>query len=143
MTHVLVAVDGSDPSEKALSFALDTYGDADADLTAVSVLDPTTYVRGSADMVPPSVDAWREEAEGHVREVLDAAADRAETAGVDLETELVYGSPARAIVEYADDHGVDQIVVGSHGRDGVSRVLLGSVAETVVRRSSVPVTVVR
>jgi nucleotide-binding universal stress UspA family protein len=94
-------------------------------------------------VIPPTIDSWRDEAEAQARERLEAAVDRAETAGVDLDTDLVYGSPARAIVRYADDHDVDQIVVGCHGRDGVSRILLGSVAETVVRRSSVPVTVVR
>jgi nucleotide-binding universal stress UspA family protein len=53
------------------------------------------------------------------------------------------GHPARTIVEYAADETVGHVVIGSHGRVGVSRLLLGSVAEKVVRRSSVPVTVVR
>jgi nucleotide-binding universal stress UspA family protein len=141
MSRVLVAVDGSDPSEQALSFALDHH--ADADLLAVTAVDPADYVRGAAETVPPNVDAGRERAEAEARETLAAAADRADAAGVTLTTDLVYGSPARAIVEHADGHDVDHVVVGSHGRDGVSRVLLGSVAERVVRRSSVPVTVVR
>jgi nucleotide-binding universal stress UspA family protein len=141
MSRVLVAIDGSDPSEQALSFALDHH--ADADLLAVTVLDPAAYVRGAGETVSPNVDTWREQAEAAAREVLATAADRADAAEVTLATDLVYGSPARAIVDYADGHGVDHVVVGSHGRDGVSRVLLGSVAERVVRRSSVPVTVVR
>ncbi|AUV83470.1 universal stress protein UspA [Salinigranum rubrum] len=141
MTRILIAIDGSEPSEKALDFALDRH--ADADLVAVAVLDPTAYVQGSADLILPDTESWREDAEEGVKAVLESAADRAGTHGIDLETEMVYGAPARSIVEYADDHDVDQIIVGSHGRDGVSRVLLGSVAETVVRRSSVPVTVVR
>jgi nucleotide-binding universal stress UspA family protein len=53
------------------------------------------------------------------------------------------GRPSRAIVEYAEEHDIDHIVMGSHGRSGVTRILLGSVAETVVRRSPVPVTIVR
>ena len=141
MTRILIAIDGSDPAEKALEFAFDHH--ADAELTALSVVDPTAYSQGTVEMVQPNVDAWRDEAEAEARSVLEAAADRAEAAGVTLETDFVYGSPARAIVEYAADNDVDQIIVGSHGREGVSRVLLGSVAETVVRRSSVPVTVVR
>ncbi|WP_380680192.1 universal stress protein [Salinigranum sp. GCM10025319] len=141
MTRILIAIDGSDPAEKALEFAFDHH--AEAELTALSVVDPTAYAQGTVEMVQPNVDAWREEAEAEVRSVLDRASDRAKNAGVALKTELVYGSPARAIVEYAADNDVDQIIVGSHGRQGVSRVLLGSVAETVVRRSSVPVTVVR
>ena len=56
-----------------------------------------------------------------------------------LHTALLSGRPAREIVRYAQDHGVDLIVVGTHGRTGVTRVLLGSVAEAVVRLSSCPV----
>lgn len=58
--------------------------------------------------------------------------------GVTVETALEAGDPARTIVSYADDHDCSQIVIGSHGRDGLARFLLGSVAETVVRRSAVP-----
>ena len=141
MTRILIAIDGSEPSEKALDFAFDRH--ADADLVAISVLDPTAYVQGSADLILPDTESWREDAEAAVQSTLDAAVDRAETHGLDLATDLVYGAPARSVVEYAEDNDIDQIIVGSHGRDGVSRVLLGSVAETIVRRSSVPVTVVR
>jgi nucleotide-binding universal stress UspA family protein len=55
----------------------------------------------------------------------------------------VSGDPANEIVAYAEETDVDHIVVGSHGRSGLSRVLLGSTAEKVVRRSPVPVTVVK
>ena len=58
-------------------------------------------------------------------------------------TEAVVGRPPRTIVDYAEQEDVDAVAVGSHGREGFSRILLDSVAETVVRRSSVPVTVVR
>ena len=141
MTTVLVAVDGSRPAEQALSFALEQH--PDADLVALSVLDPSAAATASPEAIIADTSAWNERAEARARSVLDDATRRATDAGVDLTTDFVYGSPARAIVQYAADHDVDQIVVGSHGRDGVSRVLLGSVAETVVRRSSVPVTVVR
>jgi nucleotide-binding universal stress UspA family protein len=60
-----------------------------------------------------------------------------------LETEIVMGRPARAIVEFAEANEVDGIVLGSHGRDRVAQVLLGSTAETVVRRAPCPGTVVR
>jgi nucleotide-binding universal stress UspA family protein len=60
-----------------------------------------------------------------------------------VDTTAEVGGPANAIVECAEEESVDHIVTGSHGRSGVTRILLGSVAETVVRRSPVPVTVVR
>jgi nucleotide-binding universal stress UspA family protein len=141
MTRVLIAIDGSEPSLNALEFAFDRY--ADTDLVVVSVLDPTEYLQGSSTMGPASVDSWQEAADDAAGEVLDAAVERARAHGLELETDTVYGSPAREIVDYAEEHDIDQIIVGSHGREGVSRILLGSVAETVVRRASVPVTVVR
>ena len=61
----------------------------------------------------------------------------------DVETAIEVGRPAATIVEEARERDVDHIVVGSHGRTGASRILLGSVAETVARRSPVPVTIVR
>lgn len=141
MTRVLVAIDGSDPAEEALAFALDQH--ATDDLVAVTAIDPSSFVQGSPEFVTPDVEAWQSQAEAEAEAVLEAAVDRAAEHGVDLETDIVYGAPARAIVQYAEEADVDHVVVGCHGRDGVARVLLGSVAETVVRRSSVPVTVVR
>ncbi|WP_087715253.1 universal stress protein [Natronolimnobius baerhuensis] len=60
-----------------------------------------------------------------------------------LERALEVVDPARTIVSYADDHDCSQMVFGSHGCEGLARFLLGSAAETVVRRSAVPVTMVR
>ncbi len=77
----------------------------------------------------------------------DQAKDRLHEAGVPdstiIETEVETGKPARKIFEFVSENDVDQIVMGSHGRSGVSRLLLGSVAESVIRRSPVPVIVVR
>ena len=62
-----------------------------------------------------------------------------------METVRLVGAPAQTVLEYLEDEGnsIDQVVMGSHGRTGLSRVLMGSVAEKVTRRSPVPVTVVR
>ena len=136
--HVLVPVDGSEPSDAALAHAFEQFGDHD--LTALYVMDP---VDGTTTWGPGSAGDWLSTAEDRAEAVLSTAEERAAEAGRDLATDSVVGRPARAIVEYADDHAVDHVVVGSHGRDGISRVLLGSVAETVIRRSPVPVTVVR
>ncbi|WP_254861597.1 universal stress protein [Halovivax gelatinilyticus] len=61
----------------------------------------------------------------------------------DVRVETAAGKPGREIVRFADEHDADHIVVGNHGREGVARVLVGSVAEQVVSRASMPVTVVR
>jgi nucleotide-binding universal stress UspA family protein len=139
--RLLVPVDGSDPADAALSFALEEY--PDAELTILSVVDPTDVGYGSVDAAPSTLDHLQQRAEERTERVLDEAEARAEEHGVSVERETVVGMPSRAIVEWAEENDVDGIVIGSHGREGVSRVLLGSVAETVVRRSPVPVTVVR
>jgi nucleotide-binding universal stress UspA family protein len=139
--RLLVPVDGSDPADAALAFALEEY--PDAEVTVLSVIDPTDVGYGSIEAAPSTFERLQEAATERTDRILEAARERAEERGVDVETESVVGVPSRAIVEWADEHDVDGIVIGSHGREGVTRVLLGSVAEAVVRRSPVPVTVVR
>lgn len=139
--RLLVPVDGSDPADAALSFALDEY--PDADITALSVVDPTDVGYGSIEAAPSTFERLQRSVEERTDRVLDDAEATAAERGVTVRKERVVGMPSRAIVEWAEDNDVDAIVIGSHGREGVSRVLLGSVAEAVVRRSPVPVTVVR
>ncbi|AFO57399.1 MULTISPECIES: universal stress protein [Natrinema] len=141
--HVLVAVDDSTQSTEALEFACTEY--PDATITALYVLDPGDFYAVSG--VEGTAVANYDEIEGHhqdrAEDVLDGAREQAAEHGIDLETEHVIGGVSRSIVDYAAEHEVDHIVVGSHGRTGASRILLGSVAETVARRSPVPVTIVR
>ena len=138
--RILVPMDGSAQSDDALAFALTEH--PDAEITILTVIDP---VEGGYTPVstPGSSEEWyraaKEDAEALFEEARELAGEHGGTLDGDVET----GRPANAIVEYAEEHGVDQIVMGSHGREGVSRILLGSVAETVVRGSPVPVTVVR
>ncbi|MFC7006898.1 universal stress protein [Halalkalicoccus salilacus] len=68
---------------------------------------------------------------------------RAEQHGVEITTAIERGPPGSTIVEYAEENDVDRIVMGSHDRSGISKILLGSVAEDVVKESPVTVTVVR
>lgn len=81
----------------------------------------------------------REEGEA----AIEAVADLARAEDVAVETSLYTGSPSREIVRYAEEQDCDLIVMGTHGRGGIDRLLLGSVAERVVRSSSVPVLTVR
>ena len=143
MGQTLVAIDDSEPAWTALEYAL-TERSAD-ELTVVHVLDPGSAgiyqsIAGghSADAEDTQTDREKE-----AQALFDRAREQAEKHGVTLTTETTSGSPARALVAYAEEHPTDEIIIGSHGRSGGSRILLGSVAETVVRRSPVPVTVVR
>ena len=139
--RLLVPVDGSDPADAALEFALEEY--PDADITVLSVIDPTDVGYGSIEAAPSTFEHLQKSAEERTQTVLDQAESRAADHDVTVTTETVIGMPSRAIVEWAENNDIDGIVIGSHGRQGVTRVLLGSVAESVVRRSPVPVTVVR
>jgi len=138
--RVLIPYDGSEQSEAALDYARDRHGDDE--IVLLHVLD---FVEAGYGAAPEAAlvshwDEWYEQAEASGTELLSEAAATLDSA---VETDIVTGSPARAIIDYVDDEGIDAVVIGSHGRDGISRILLGSVAETVVRRSPVPVTVVR
>jgi nucleotide-binding universal stress UspA family protein len=139
MQRVLVAYDGSNQSDAALEHALESF--PDAELHVLTVLDPAEASYASTEELSAVADGWYEEATEEAERILDEARERA--GDRDLVTEHVVGRPGRSVVEYAEDHDVDQVVTGSHGRTGVTRLLLGSVAETIVRRSPVPVTVVR
>ena len=141
-TTVLVPIDDSDPAWNALDYAIDHHG-RDS-IVVVHVLDPTgltTYTGMEGNMVTDFEDIHEHRRDAG-KALLERAYERANATGVTVETEILTGRPAGAIVECASDEAVDHIVIGSHGRTGVGRVLLGSVAETVIRRSPVPVTVV-
>ncbi len=137
--RILIPYDGSEQAKKAIEYAVENH--ADDEIVLINVLD---FIESGYDSPPEAAaprhwDEWYEQAKAHAEAMLE---DAAEGFGGPIETETVVGRPSRAIVEYADGNDIDAIIIGSHGRDGLSRVLLGSVAETVVRRSSVPVTVV-
>jgi nucleotide-binding universal stress UspA family protein len=75
----------------------------------------------------------------HAEEVLQPYVERADAAGVDVVTDVVSGSPYKRILAYVDDADIDVIVMGTRGRTGIGRPLLGGVTERVVRLSDVPV----
>lgn len=143
-THVLVPIDDSDPAWKALAYAVDTL-DVDR-LTAVHVVDPAVGIYAGGDGGFYDAGAY-DRAHEHGESLCERARDRLEAAGAlertTFEGVVETGRPERAILECVEEKDVDHVVIGSHGREGVSRVLLGSVAEVVARRAPVPVTIVR
>ncbi|MFC6719031.1 universal stress protein [Natrialbaceae archaeon GCM10025810] len=138
--RLLVPYDGSEPARAALEYALETF--PDADVVALYVVPvPEGYwaaFQNPEDRIP-AVDRARDNG----RDILDDAAQLAADRGRDIDTEIATGKPDHEIVEFAEEGAYDTIVIGSHGRGGISRVLLGSVAENVVRRAPIPVVVVR
>lgn len=141
--RILVPVDQSDPADRAFEHTIERYPDATITLLYVVSPPEARYLTGDERRFRPSF----EEAVGEATAFLDTFVQRARSSGVEVEADytLSYesGKTARAILDYLDDHDIDHVVMGSHGRTGSARVLLGSVAERVVRRAAVPVTIVR
>ena len=138
--RILVGYDGSDPSNDALEYAFETF--PESEIAAVHVIQiPDGYVTAleGPEIRPPVTEKARE----HAVDILEGATELASEHGRDLETAIETGKADHRLIEHALDEGYDTIVVGSHGRAGLSRVLLGDVAEDVVRRSPLPVVVVR
>lgn len=137
--NVLVPIDDSEPGRAAVEHAVTTF--PDADITVLHVVNPSmsTYRSDTHFNFERLVELEEEKAET----LFETAREIADDHDASVATETVVGEPIRDIVAFAEENDIDQIVIGSHGRSGVSRVLLGSVAEQVVRRASIPVTVVR
>lgn len=138
---ICCAVDFSEPSRKAMREAADLARRLGADLVLVHAFVPPPVVATDmlvstrdlgallAEELDQNLAAWRVEAE--------------RIAGKPVSTALLAGEPEKEIVRYAREKAVDVIVLATHGRSGLKRLVMGSVADTVTRRASCPVLVVR
>jgi len=136
--RVLVAMDDSEMAERALGYALEVHPDAEITVLYVAG-EPSPMMGRALEMaLEDDIEAVaREEAES----IFESAGELAAERGVDLDTVVDVGSPAKSIIERAENF--DAVVLGSHGGDLRSRLLMGNVAERVTRAAPVPVTVVR
>jgi nucleotide-binding universal stress UspA family protein len=135
-TDVLVPTDGSDPAAAGVEHGLAVAERVGARVHAVSVVDASRF-GGSPDLAPAG--EFRERLAGEAERATEAVAERATAVGLDAVTHVRRGSPARALLEYAEGHGVDLIAMGTRGRSGPGRYVLGSTTERTIRRSEVPV----
>ncbi|QFU84386.1 universal stress protein [Natronorubrum aibiense] len=134
---ILLPFDNSEGAAEALHHTSEIAHRLDATIHILFVADTT---RDSVTVVGDEVvDALVKKGDDIVKE----AAKTLDTLGVSYDTDVVQGNPAPQIVEYAEHYGYDLIVMPTHGREGLSRYLLGSTSEKVVRLSSVPVLSVR
>jgi len=138
--RILVPVDGSEQAHQAGEFVIEEF--PDATMVLLHVINPAEAGYSAQASIPSFSEEWYEGEKDRAETLFDEVAADAEAAGITVERDVDVGRPTEVIVETAAEASIDQIVMGSHGRSGVSRMLLGSVAETVVRRSPVPVTVV-
>ena len=142
--QILVPLDGSDTARRGLAEAIGLARILGAKLRLLHVVSDVQWLVEMAPMT--SSDELRQELHRYGDELLTKAASAAAEQGVVAETalrEAVGASPAKVIVDEAATAGCDAIVMGTHGRKGVSRLLLGSDASLVVSTSPVPVLLVR
>ena len=131
-------MDDSELSERALRYALDAH--RDADVTVLHVVGEPSPLMGEAVRFALE-ENLEEAAAAHAEGLFERVREIADEYDAEVATEVTVGSPARTIVARAEEF--DTVVVGSHGGSLVDRLFVGNVAESVVRHSPVPVTVVR
>ena len=142
--HLLIATDGSEVAEKAVVQGLALAKTLGAKVTVATVTEPWTAIVSGEMGVAFPIDEYDKGCAANAAAILSAVTAKAAAAGVVCE--IVHAKdqfPAEGIIETAKQHGCDLIVMASHGRRGLSRLLLGSQASTVLTHSTLPVLVCR
>jgi nucleotide-binding universal stress UspA family protein len=138
--RILVPLDGSEPSNAALEEALKFARHGGAALRLVHVCEPLSYILAEGPM--DLIESVRQEG----TRVLQEAETRVRAGGVTVESSLIDAGDRRVAAVVAEDagrSGCDLIMMGTHGRRGFEHLVVGSVAEGVIRRATVPVLLVR
>ncbi len=151
-TNILVALDGSELAEQALPMAQDLARSSNAAIHLIQVISRQPELqaaRGGGDYSLQAVEMDRDLARRLIetrltsgQEYLDRVAAELTNADLKVETAILEGAVGENIVDYSREHGVDLIVISTHGYGGVKRLLLGSVTDRVIRSCEVPVLVV-
>lgn len=136
--EILVPTDGSPAAEAAIDHAINIASQFDSRVHVINVVDDAAYstMEGGTETV---IEALEDEGE----EAVDRVAEAVEDADLESVTTVTTGTAYSAIRDYVEENGIDLLVMGTHGRRGVDRYLIGSVAERVVRTSEIPVLTVR
>jgi nucleotide-binding universal stress UspA family protein len=135
---ILIATDGSKRTQNAVEMGLKIAKEQRSKVYVVYVVDTVTFTSIPMDVTWENMyQLLKDEGEEAVKAVKDSAS------GVDVETHVLEGNPAIEITKFAADSGVDLIVVGTLGKSGIDRILLGSTAEKVIRIANCPVLVIK
>jgi len=144
ITNILVATDFSEPAEIALRYGTELAREFGASLHVIHVADDLAAHSGPIPAVPQDIGALQTALEQDAREDLQAVVPEPDRSDLRVRLHVaVSKSAAEAIVAYAKDAFIDLVIAGTHGRRGLPRILLGSVAEHLVRSSPCPVLTVR
>lgn len=141
--RILLSTDGTAASEEAESHAIALADAHDAVLHMLYVVDEDIVTAYSGDEYVDAAEGPEHGLEEHGKDTLASLREAAADAGVEVVEALQHGRPAETIVEYADDHDVDLLVLGTKRRPDEYRALLGSVATRVIRVTGRPTTVVK
>jgi nucleotide-binding universal stress UspA family protein len=131
--ELLLPTDGSGPAQAAIEHAIAVAQAGDARIHAVSVVDIRSL--SAAPTATGQLDRLKDAS----HEATDEIVDQASAAGVEVTSTVIEGFPARDLLGYADEHDIDLITMGTHGRTGIDRYLLGSTTERMIRHADQPV----
>jgi nucleotide-binding universal stress UspA family protein len=136
---ILCPIDFSDASRNAYRYACEFARSMGAKVILLNVIEPRPI---AADMSLNYIPLEEDLAAAAREDVLPLVSD-AQARGIEVSSEVMIGVPAETILQQALDQDVSLLIMGSHGKTGLSRLLMGSVAEAVVRRASIPVLIVK
>ncbi|WP_298683450.1 universal stress protein [uncultured Methanomethylovorans sp.] len=146
---IVIATDGSENAKKAASSAIEMAKMTGAKLFALNVLPYIPHFSYfGVPMDPPKAVSleekeFQERLEEDGQRNLDVVKDMAEKAGVEVETVMVKGHPGSEIISFSEKNDIDLIVMGTLGRSGIDRIIMGSVAVDVVRHAKTRVMIVK
>jgi nucleotide-binding universal stress UspA family protein len=142
--HILLPTDGSQLAEMAIDHGIALAKRIGANVTALTVLPPFHTFTTDAQMIEDTPAQYQARVQKRAEKILGAVADIAQAAGVACETvQVEHEHPYQAIIDIAKSKGCDFIVMASHGRHGISAIILGSETLKVLTHSKIPVLVHR
>ena len=142
--HILLTTDGSELADKSLRHGMVLAATLGARVTVLTVIKPLHTVAPSEVMIALPPAEYEKGAQKHADEILERASEAAKQSGVACTTRCATDDePSKVIIDTASSAGCDLIVMGSHGRTGLTKLVLGSETQKVLAQTSVPVLVTR
>lgn len=138
--RILIATDGSDIAENAADFGIKLAKNLNSEVYCIYVVDTTAFSSIDSEMIWKNIKSILEE-DG--KRALKSIEEKVKDLNLKFHAILRYGNPSEEIVKFAKENNIDLIVMGTSGRSGLDRFLIGSVAEKVIRTAPCPVMVIR
>jgi nucleotide-binding universal stress UspA family protein len=141
---MLIAIDGSDFSKAALEDVISRPWNPGTEIKVLHVVEPPArFIGREMGTYDPEFETIWKAIREQAKDLVEKAAEKLRAAGFHVSTELVEGEPKSLIIDVANEWLADMIVVGSHGWSGLSRFLMGSVSEAVMRHAHCSVEIIR